>query len=131
MQAGDAARRSGRRKHTPYCLRQVTLHGCRDQREIDSRSTSGTRRATTDTRRPGAPSLLRVTVTDVQTGESYNGADLQFLPALGPFPYGLSPFGFGYNYYKRAQLLQEAGKQRHSQLSDLVIDYRSVSAVSG
>lgn len=69
-----------------------------------------------------APGVLRL--TDQQTGDTYDGSELQYLQKYAPYPQGLSPFGFGYNYYKRAQLLQEAGKQRHRQLSDLVIDSR-------
>lgn len=53
-----------------------------------------------------------------------NGADLQYLQQFEPFPYGLSPLAIGYNYYKRSQMLQSLGKQRHLQLSELVIDSR-------
>ena len=66
----------------------------------------------------------RLRLTDERTGLTYDGSQLQFLPQFGPYPYGLSPFALGYNYYKRAQLLQEVGKQRHAQLSDLVVDSR-------
>lgn len=69
--------------------------------------------------RPG-----RVQLSDERMGLHYDGSALQFLPQFGPYPYGLSPFGLGYNYYKRSQVLQEIGKQRHAQLSDLVIDSR-------
>lgn len=54
----------------------------------------------------------------------YNGADLQFLEHYQPFPYGVSTFALGYNYFKRSQLLQRIGKQSHAQLSDLVVDSR-------
>ncbi|MFN4243063.1 MAG: hypothetical protein ACK4PI_07480 [Tepidisphaerales bacterium] len=53
-----------------------------------------------------------------------NGADLQYLQQFEPYPYGLSPLAVGYNYYKRSQMLQSLGKQRHLQLSRLVIDSR-------
>lgn len=56
--------------------------------------------------------------------DSPNGADLQYLQQFEPFPYGLSPLAVGYNYYKRSQMLQSLGKQRHLQLSRLVIDSR-------
>ncbi|HEV2296303.1 MAG TPA: hypothetical protein VGR35_20845 [Tepidisphaeraceae bacterium] len=49
--------------------------------------------------------------------------ELVHLVQFQPFPYGLSPQALGYNYFKRAQELQEAG-QRHAQISDLVIDSR-------
>jgi hypothetical protein len=49
--------------------------------------------------------------------------ELAHLIPFGPFPYGLSPQALGYNYFKRSQLLHDAG-QRHAQISDLVIDSR-------
>lgn len=49
--------------------------------------------------------------------------ELPHLVPFQPFPYGLSPQAIGYNYFKEAQELQEAG-QRHAQISDLVIDSR-------
>lgn len=61
----------------------------------------------------------------------YNGSELQFLPQFQPFPYGVSPYGLAYNYDRRAQLLQLIGKQRHAQLSDLVIDSRPALAMRG
>jgi hypothetical protein len=54
----------------------------------------------------------------------YDGSELPFLKKFEPYRYGLSPFGFAYNYRKRAQLLQRLSSQRHAQLSDLVIDSR-------
>ncbi|MGB7156559.1 MAG: hypothetical protein WBD40_00750 [Tepidisphaeraceae bacterium] len=51
-------------------------------------------------------------------------AELQYLEPYQPFPYGISPQALGYNYFKRAQVLQDVGKQRHAQISDLVIDSR-------
>lgn len=54
----------------------------------------------------------------------YDGSELQFLKKFEPYPQGISPLAYGYNYYKRAQLLLASGKQKHLQLSDLVIDSR-------
>jgi hypothetical protein len=61
----------------------------------------------------------------------YDGSELQFLKEYNPYPYGISPFALAYNYDRRAQLLQLAGKQRHAQLSDLVIDSRPALALRG
>lgn len=58
-----------------------------------------------------------------------DGSELQFLKPFEPFPQGLSPYAIGYNYYKRAQVLQSIGKQRHLQLSELVIDSRPALAL--
>lgn len=58
-----------------------------------------------------------------------DGSELQFLKQFEPFPQGLSPYAIGYNYYKRAQVLQSIGKQRHLQLSELVIDSRPALAL--
>jgi len=57
------------------------------------------------------------------------GADLQYLEAFQPFPYGISPYAFAYNYHKRAQVLQEVANQRHAQLSDIVISSRPALAL--
>jgi hypothetical protein len=62
---------------------------------------------------------------DLPADQEYNdGADIQYLDKYGPYPDGLSPFALAYNYYKRAEVLMNVGKQRHAQLSDLVIDSR-------
>jgi hypothetical protein len=53
-----------------------------------------------------------------------DGSELQYLKAYEPFPYGTSAFALAYNYSKRSQVLQTVNKQRHAQLSDLVIDSR-------
>lgn len=58
-----------------------------------------------------------------------DGSELQYLKAFEPFPDGLSPLTIGYNHYKRAQALQTYGKQRHLQLSELVIDSRPALAL--
>src|SRR4051794_34389371 len=52
----------------------------------------------------------------------YDGSELYFLQKFEPYPYGVSPFGFAYNYRKRAQLLQRLGHENHAQLSELVVD---------
>ncbi|MDQ3441089.1 MAG: hypothetical protein M3478_12150 [Planctomycetota bacterium] len=49
--------------------------------------------------------------------------ELVHLTPFQPYPYGITPQALGYNYFKRAQLLQDAG-QRHAQIADLVIDSR-------
>ena len=49
--------------------------------------------------------------------------ELVHLMPYQPYPYGLTPQALGYNYFKRAQILQDAG-QRHAQISDLVVDSR-------
>lgn len=58
------------------------------------------------------------------SGDVYDGSKLQFLKPFEPFKQGISPQALGYNYYKRAQVLQTNGRQRHLQLSDFVIDSR-------
>jgi hypothetical protein len=61
--------------------------------------------------------------------EYVDGSDLQFLVPYQPFPDGLSPFALAYNYDKRSEVLLNAGKQHHAQLSDLVIDSRPALAL--
>jgi hypothetical protein len=69
--------------------------------------------------------------SDLKPGEEWNtGAELQYLKEYQPFPYGLSPLALAYNYYKRAQVMQDHG-QRHIQLSDLVIDSRPALSLKG
>jgi hypothetical protein len=51
-----------------------------------------------------------------------NGAELQYLAQFQPYPYGVSPVALGYNYYKRAQALSRYNKQKHIQLSEMVVD---------
>lgn len=57
-------------------------------------------------------------------GEWNDGSELQYLAQFQPFKYGLSPQAIGFNYFKRAQVLQATSNQRHAQISDLVIDSR-------
>ena len=58
-----------------------------------------------------------------------DGSELQYLRDYGPFPYGLSTFALGYNYHKQAQVLQEVGKQRHVNLSQMVVHSRPGGAL--
>ncbi len=79
------------------------------------------------------PELLQPTRSrpaDLPAGEDWNnGAELQYLEQIQPFPYGLSPFALAYNDFKRAQILQRVGKQKHIQLSSLVVDSRPALAL--
>src|SRR6185503_18928881 len=60
-----------------------------------------------------------------------DGSELQYLAKYQPLPYGVSTFGFAWNYHKKAQVLQEVDKQRHANLSDLVVDSRPPLALKG
>jgi hypothetical protein len=62
-------------------------------------------------------------------GETYDGSDLQYLKQYQPFPYGISPYGLGYNYHKRAQVLMSALKQAPLQLSESVTDAQPALAL--
>jgi hypothetical protein len=73
-------------------------------------------------RSPPIGSLVRV------DGQSLDGSDLQFLRPFQPFPEGVSPVAIGYNYYKRAAILQAVGNQKHLQLSESVVDSRAAVA---
>ena len=64
-----------------------------------------------------------------QGAEWNNGAELQYLEKYQPFPYGVSTFGFAYNYFKRAEVLQSVTGQKHAQLSELVVDSRPALAL--
>jgi len=57
-------------------------------------------------------------------GQPYTGADLQPLEPYQPFPYGLSTVALGYNYYKRAQLLQANWGVKSLQTGQMVVDSR-------
>lgn len=59
------------------------------------------------------------------TGDGGDGSQLPYLPRFEPYPYGVSPFALGYNYYKRSQYLQNERGARHAQLSDRVISSRA------
>lgn len=55
-------------------------------------------------------------------GETYDGSELEFLKQYQPFPYGISPYGLGYNYHKRSQVLMSALKQIPIQINESVAD---------
>jgi hypothetical protein len=75
-----------------------------------------------DTKGMILPQYLAATHTVPSGVEDNNGAELQYLAEFQPYPYGLSPIALGYNYQKRAQILLRVGKQKHLQLSDMVVD---------
>src|SRR5439155_9424659 len=68
------------------------------------------------------PEYLAATTTPAGDGKGNNGAELQYLEQFQPYPYGVSPVALGYNYYKRAQSLSRYGRQKHIQLSEMVVD---------
>jgi hypothetical protein len=70
------------------------------------------------------PSGIKPLVDPERPQDVYDGAELTHLKKFEPYPYGLSPVAFGYNYRKRAQLLQRVANQHHAQLSELVLDSR-------
>jgi hypothetical protein len=53
-----------------------------------------------------------------------DGSELQYLKKFAPFPYGIPPMAIGWNYYKRSQVTHDLTKQKHLQLSDMVVDNR-------
>ena len=63
--------------------------------------------------------------------EDNDGAELQYLAQFQPYPYGVSTIALGYNYFKRAQVLQTLGRQKHLQLSDMVIDNQPGQTLKG
>ena len=58
-----------------------------------------------------------------------DGSELQYLTPYQPFPYGVSALALGYNYQKRAQVLQDVSKQIHANLSPMVLDSRPALAL--
>jgi hypothetical protein len=71
------------------------------------------------------PQAGRARPANLPADQEWNdGSDLQYLAKYQPFIDGVSPLALAYNYYKRAEVLQNVGKQRHAQLSDMVIDTR-------
>ncbi|HYO09454.1 MAG TPA: hypothetical protein VER17_10820 [Tepidisphaeraceae bacterium] len=81
------------------------------------------------------PHMLRATnprPADLAPDSEWNtGAELQYLEPYQPFPYGASALALAYNYHKQAQVLQTVGKQRHANLSDVVVDSRPALALKG
>ena len=71
--------------------------------------------------RPRLDPPLSATTPVAQT---YNGAELEYLKDFQPFPSGVSTLALAYNYYKRAQALQDLTGQRHIQMGDAVLDSR-------
>lgn len=56
---------------------------------------------------------------------------LTYLKEFEPYPYGVSTLALGYNYYKRAQILQRVNQQKHVQLTDTVVDRNPPIALRG
>ncbi|HTL31187.1 MAG TPA: hypothetical protein VL282_18285, partial [Tepidisphaeraceae bacterium] len=65
------------------------------------------------------------------SSEWEDGSALQYLKQFEPYPYGVSPLALAYNYHKRAQVLQDVDHQRHTQLSDMVVDSRPALDLKG
>jgi hypothetical protein len=79
------------------------------------------------------PALITPTLSSPLTDpfdakQVYDGSELQFLKSLAPFPKGVSTLLFGYNYFKRAQILERRG-ERPAQLSERVVDSRPALAL--
>ncbi len=70
------------------------------------------------------PQFLEPRAGLAPTGDGGDGSMLPYLKQFQPYPYGVSPFALGYNYYKRSQYLQKYKKITHAQLSDRVIASR-------
>jgi hypothetical protein len=58
-----------------------------------------------------------------------DGSELQYLAPYQPFKYGLSALALGYDYQKRAQVLQDVSGQVHANLSPMVLDSRPALAL--
>jgi hypothetical protein len=119
-------------------LRQETLPRPSDDQSIRRRTVGG-RRVAHDSILAEHFDLLppltrpapgRERPADLPADKEWNdGADIQYLTKYQPYPDGVSPFALAYNYYKRAEVLMNVGKQRHAQLSELVIDSRPALAM--
>lgn len=72
------------------------------------------------------PSLASHETPDQKSDIDWRPQDgeLAYLVRFEPYTYGVSPFAFAYNYYKRSVALQEGLKQHHAQLSERVISSR-------
>jgi hypothetical protein len=67
---------------------------------------------------------------DLPADSDWNdGSELQYLKPYQPFVYGASTFALAYNYHRQAQVLQEVGKQRHVNLSEMVVDSRNATSL--
>src|SRR5207247_4742423 len=67
--------------------------------------------------------------TAAPDSEWTDGSELQYLAPYQPFPYGISALALGYNYQKRAQVLQDVSNQVHANLSPMVLDSRPALAL--
>lgn len=70
------------------------------------------------------PRFLKPATDATGIPDVYDGSTLQFLRRYEPFPYGLDPRALGYNYLKRAQVLQTTTGQQHIQVAPLIVDSR-------
>lgn len=70
------------------------------------------------------PRFARPTLSGAGVEEFYDGSALQFMKRYEPYPYGVSPQGLAFNYFKRGQLLQDKTGQKHLQISQMVVDSR-------
>lgn len=95
------------------------LTGSRPMRFTSLLNEDGTIRSQYLEQRFAQPATTGTGVTEV-----YDGSALQFLKRYEPFPYGISPRALGYNYHKRAQVLQSTTGQQHIQVGPMVIDSR-------
>ena len=59
-----------------------------------------------------------------------SSAELYYLKPFEPFPEGVSPLALAYDYYMRAQRLQNEGGQVHAQMAARVLDSRPALALS-
>ena len=86
------------------------------------------RRVKYDTLLDRAGNLLPAFTTPREPGEPQS-AELYYLVPFEPFPEGVSPLALAYDYYKRAQFLQNERGQVHAQLSPRVLDSRPAVAL--
>jgi hypothetical protein len=70
------------------------------------------------------PELLTPTRPGVDPATNNDGSELQYLKPFQPFKYGIPPIALGYNYLKRAQVLQVVGHQKHAQSSEYSVHSR-------
>ena len=58
------------------------------------------------------------------TGDAADGSQLPYVKRFEPYPYGVSPFAFAFNYYKKCQWLQDNRGAHHAQMADRVLSSR-------
>ena len=107
-------------------LRRETRH--REQAQ-GQRGEAGFQRVAHDPVLDAAGNVLPAYLAVRFPGKPYDGSDLQFLKQYEPFPYGVSPSAFGYNYNKRAQVLMTTQDQLPSQISTSVMDSQPALAL--